>query len=87
MLGGIGVSALHPLLSSSPGFDPAADLQPVSLVAEKPLSLAVGSVVSGEVGSVRGLIEWMKANPKHANVASPGVGSMPHLVVLLRAPT
>ena len=83
MLGGLGVSALHPLLFAAPGYDPAADLLPVSLVAEMPLALAVGPAVPGSVGNARELVEWMRANPHLANVGSPGVGSMPHLLEAL----
>lgn len=80
LLGGLGVSALAPLMSATLGYDPAVDLQPVSLAAEMPLALAVGPAVPGNVNNVRGLIDWMRANPQLANVGSPGVGSMPHLV-------
>lgn len=80
LLGGLGVSALAPLLNATLSYDPAVDLQPVSLVAEMPLALAVGPAVPGSVSNVRGLIDWMRANPQLANVGSPGVGSMPHLV-------
>lgn len=86
MLGGIGASALHPLLSTAPGYDPVVDLLPVSLVAEMPLALAVGPAVPGNVGNMRELVDWLRANPSLANVGSPGVGSVPHLLetMLLR---
>lgn len=86
LLGGVAVSAINPLLNSKLGYDPAVDLQPVSLVAEMPLALAVGPAVPDDVGDVRALIGWMRANPRLANIGSPGVGSMPHLlaVALLR---
>lgn len=83
LLGGVGIGALHSLLSAAPGFDPVVDLRPVSLVAEMPLALAVGPAVPGNVSTVRELIDWMRANPRLANVGSPGVGSMPHLLEAL----
>lgn len=64
-------------------YDPAADLLPVSMVAEMPLALAVGPAVPGSVGNVRELVGWMRANPPLANVGSPGVGSVPHLLEAL----
>ena len=83
LLAGVGVSSLNPLLYAALGYDPAVDLQPVSLAAEMPLALAVGPAVPDSVGNVRDLLAWMRANPKLANVGSPGVGSMPHLLEAL----
>ncbi len=45
-----------------------------------PLALAIGSAVPAGIGNVSELVEWMRANPKLANVGSPGVGSLPHLL-------
>lgn len=80
LLAGAGVSVLNPLVYASLGYDPAVDLQPVSLVAETPLALAVGPAVPDSVASVSDLLGWMRANPNLANVGSPGVGSGPHLL-------
>lgn len=74
------ISTLVPLLFTTPGYDPDVDLQPVSLAAELPLALAVGAAVPDSVGNVRELLEWMRRNPALANVGSPGVGSLPHLL-------
>jgi tripartite-type tricarboxylate transporter receptor subunit TctC len=80
LLAGAGVSAINPLVHANLDYDPAVDLQPVSLVAEMPMALAVGPAVPDSVGNVAELLAWMRANPRLANVGSPGVGSMPHLV-------
>jgi tripartite-type tricarboxylate transporter receptor subunit TctC len=80
LLAGGGVSALNPLLYVTLGYDPVADVQPVSLAAEMPLALAVGPAVPNSVSSVRDLVEWMRSNPTLANIGSPGVGSLPHLL-------
>lgn len=80
LLAGAGVSAINPLVHAKLDYDPAVDLQPVSLVAEMPMALAVGPAVPDSVGNVAELLAWMRANPRLANVGSPGVGSMPHLV-------
>lgn len=69
----------YPYLTEKPAYDSARDLKPVSLAAEGVIGLAVGPVVPASVGTVRELLDWMRANPKLANVASPGVGSPPHL--------
>lgn len=77
------IATVNPHIYANLGYDPQVDLQPVSLAAEMPLALAVGPAVPDSVGNVRDLVEWMRANPKLANVGSPGVGSMPHLLEAL----
>lgn len=80
LLAGMGVTALNPLLYATLGYDPVADLQPVSMAAHMLLGLAVGPAVPDTVGNLREFIEWMRSNPRLANVGSPGVGSLPHLM-------
>ena len=77
------IATVNPHIYANLGYDPQVDLQPVSLATEMPLALAVGPAVPDTVGNVRDLVEWMRANPKLANVGSPGVGSMPHLLEAL----
>jgi tripartite-type tricarboxylate transporter receptor subunit TctC len=74
------VASAYPFLYSKLAYDPAVDLKPVSLAAEVTLGLAVGPAVPASVGNIRELVEWMRSNPKLANVASPGVGTPPHLL-------
>jgi tripartite-type tricarboxylate transporter receptor subunit TctC len=74
------LASAYPYLYKKLAYDPAVDLKPVSLAAEVTLGLAVGPAVPDHIGNVRELVEWMRANPKLANAASPGVGTPPHLV-------
>ena len=74
------IATVYPYLYAKLAYDPIADLQPVSLAAEMILGVAVGPAVPDNVGSVRDLVEWMRANPKLANAASPGTGTLPHLL-------
>lgn len=74
------LASAYPYLYNKLAYDPAIDLKPVSLAAETKLGLAVGPAVPASVGNVRQLLDWMRANPKLANVASPGVGTPPHLL-------
>lgn len=74
------LASAYPYLYNKLAYDPAIDLKPVSLAAETKLGLAVGPAVPATVGNVRQLIDWMRANPKLANAASPGVGTPPHLM-------
>ncbi len=77
------IATVNPYVHARLGYDPAVDLQPVSLAAEMPLALAVGPAVPQSVGNVRELVDWMRRNPALANVGSPGVGSVPHLLEAL----
>ncbi len=81
------VATVYPYLYPRLAYDPVADLQPVSLAGEMTLALAVGPAVPDSVTSVRELAEWMRRNPKLANVGSPGTGTLPHLLeaMLFRA--
>ena len=74
------IATVYPYLYAKLAYDPIADLQPVSLAAEMILGVAVGPAVPDSVTSVRDLVDWMRANPKLANAASPGTGTLPHLL-------
>jgi len=74
------IATVYPSLYAKLAYDPVADLQPVSLAGEMTLALAVGPAVPGNVTNVRELVDWMRRNPRLANVASPGTGTLPHLL-------
>ena len=74
------IATVYPYLYARLAYDPVLDLQPVSLAGAMTLGLAVGPLVPDSVVDVRGLVEWMRRNPKLANVGSPGTGTLPHLL-------
>ena len=74
------IATVYPYLYAKLAYDPVADLQPVSLAAEMTLGIAVGPAVPDSVTTARDLVDWMRANPKLANAASPGTGTLPHLL-------
>lgn len=74
------IATVYPYLYAKLAYDPVADLQPVSLAAEMTLGIAVGPAVPDSVTTTRELVDWMRANPKLANAASPGTGTLPHLL-------
>ena len=74
------IATVYPYLYPKLAYDPALDLQPVSLAGEMTLGLAVGPAVPAEVTTVRALIDWMRRHPQLANVGSPGTGTLPHLL-------
>jgi tripartite-type tricarboxylate transporter receptor subunit TctC len=66
---------INPYLYRSQGFDPKADLAPVSIVGEFSLTLAVNAAVPA--GSWRELVEYSRS--KSLNFGSAGFGTPPHL--------
>jgi tripartite-type tricarboxylate transporter receptor subunit TctC len=74
------VATVYPYLYAKLAYDPIADLQPVSLAGEMTLALAVGPGVPSEVKTTKDFLAWMRANPKLANLGSPGAGTSPHLL-------
>lgn len=77
------VATVYPYLYAKLAYDPIADLQPISMAGEMTLALAVGPAVPSNVTNLEELIGWMRANPKLANVASPGTGTLPHLLEVM----
>ncbi len=77
------IATVYPYLYAKLAYDPIADLQPLSMAGEMTLALAVGPAVPNSVTNLEELIGWMRANPKLANVASPGTGTLPHLLEVM----
>jgi len=74
------IATVYPYLYTRLGYDPALDLQPVSLASEMSLGLAVGPAVPAEVATLGAFIDWLRRHPAAANVGSPGTGTLPHLL-------
>jgi tripartite-type tricarboxylate transporter receptor subunit TctC len=74
------IATVYPYLYTKLAYDPIADLQPVSMAGEMTLALAVGPAVPSSVSNIQELVDWMRSNPKLTNVASPGTGTLPHLL-------
>ncbi len=74
------IATVYPFLYDKPGYDVAADLQPVSLASEMVLALAVGPAVPAEVASLEAFTDWLRRHPEAANLGSPGAGTLPHLL-------
>ena len=79
------VATVYPHLYDKLAYDPLADLRPVSMAAEAVLGLAVGPAVPDSVTTLGQLVEWLRQHPAQANYGSPGVGTLPHLMVALLA--
>lgn len=74
------IATAYPFLYAKLAYDPAVDLKPVSLAAEATLGLAVGPAVPASVTTLGEFIAWGRLNPSLTNFASPGTGTLPHLL-------
>lgn len=68
-----GGQAVNPFLMRGLGFDYVRDLAPVTLLATLPLVLVARTGFS--VGDLPGLLDRLRAEPRHARYGSVGVGS------------
>ena len=80
VMASIGLAA-NPSLYKRQAFDPLADLDPITLIANSPTVLVVPP--SLPVSNVAELIAYLKAKPGELNYASYGIGSGPHLATEL----
>lgn len=83
LLGQGALASLYPTLYEKLAYEPARDLRPVSLAAEMNLGVAVGPAVPADVDSMASLVDWMRRNPAAANAASPGTGTLPHILEVM----
>jgi tripartite-type tricarboxylate transporter receptor subunit TctC len=77
------IATVNPYLYAHLAYDPAADLQPVSLASEMLLAFAVGPAVPGDVRTLGDFMAWARRHPEQANVGSPGTGTLPHLLAAM----
>lgn len=76
-LGNVGTLAINPAIFGKQQRVTAADLAPVSLVANAPDVLVTGTTLP--VTTVRGLVDYARKNPQNMSFASPGSGSLNRL--------
>jgi tripartite-type tricarboxylate transporter receptor subunit TctC len=72
---------VNPLVFSKLPYNPDNDFELVSLITVYQFCLSVPA--SSPLQDVKGLIEWVKKNPKQANYGSPAAGSLPHFFGLM----
>jgi tripartite-type tricarboxylate transporter receptor subunit TctC len=61
------------------------DVTPVCTACQLGFGFGIGPAVPESVTSLKDFLAWAKANPAHANYASPGAGSPPHFLGALLA--
>ncbi|NWG03087.1 MAG: ABC transporter substrate-binding protein [Syntrophaceae bacterium] len=72
---------VSPMVYSKLSYDPDKDFKPLSQINTYEFVLSVPA--SSNIKDVKGLIDWMKKNPKQANYGSPAAGSLPHFFGLM----
>lgn len=78
-----GILTTAPSLFSNLTYDPAADLDPVTMLIYAPYILAVNPSVPAQ--DAQGLAAYVKSNPGRLNLAHSGVGAVNHLTALVIA--
>lgn len=81
MLANPAVMVVAPLVYATPGYDAQRDFKPVSLVSRYKFALAVSS--ASPIQDLRGLRDWLRANPGQFTVGVPATGSLPHFFALM----
>lgn len=61
-------------------YDPDRDLLPLAQITETSFVLAVGPAVPADVTTLAALLRWWREQPTKAHFASPGIGTLPHLL-------
>ncbi len=72
---------VNPSLYNKVPYDPDKDFVPVTKAAGAPNALIVNPSIPAR--SVKELVELIKADPSKYNIASPGIGTTPHLSIEL----
>ncbi|UUX95964.1 Bug family tripartite tricarboxylate transporter substrate binding protein [Aquabacterium sp. J223] len=83
LLSPMSMLCIYPHTYKNLGYDPVADLTPVSLSTTFEFGFCVGPAVPASVRNLRDFLAWAKANPEKANFASPAAGSVPHFIGVL----
>lgn len=83
LLGQGAIASLYGTLYKKLGYDPSRDLACVSLAAEMNLGVVVGPAAPLEVVDMQTLVTWMRRHPGAANAASPGTGTLPHILEVM----
>lgn len=73
--------SMYPFTFKKLPYDPVKDLLPVSLVCHTNHAICVGPAVPASVTNLKEFLAWTRTYPDKASTGTPGLGSMPHLIV------
>ncbi|WP_370519958.1 Bug family tripartite tricarboxylate transporter substrate binding protein [Bordetella sp. 15P40C-2] len=83
LTGQVSLMAVNPALYSDAGFDPLKDFKPITQVNAAPLAIVVPA--NSPIKDFKDLVAQAKANPGRLTYASPGNGTLSHLVGVVLA--
>jgi tripartite-type tricarboxylate transporter receptor subunit TctC len=78
-----GIQTMYPHVLKAPGFDPFADVAPLTLTNRIDTCYAVGPAVPAAVRTLKEYFEWAQLDPRHATYASPGPGTPQHFMPIV----
>jgi tripartite-type tricarboxylate transporter receptor subunit TctC len=76
---------VYPFSFRSLNYDPVRDLIPVAPVTTSMLTFNIGPAVPESVTTLRGFVDWCRANPAKSNFATTAAGGTPHFVGVMLA--
>jgi tripartite-type tricarboxylate transporter receptor subunit TctC len=76
---------VYPYSFRSLTYDPVRDLTPVASVTKSMLTFNIGPAVPEGVTTLRGFVDWCRANPGKAAYATTAAGGTPHFVGVMLA--
>jgi tripartite-type tricarboxylate transporter receptor subunit TctC len=76
---------VYPYSFRSLTYDPVRDLTPVTSVTRSMLTFNIGPAVPTSVTTLRGFVDWCRANPGKATYATTAAGGTPHFVGVMLA--
>jgi tripartite-type tricarboxylate transporter receptor subunit TctC len=76
---------VYPYSFRSLTYDPVRDLTPVTPVTRSMLTFNIGPAVPESVTTLRGFVDWCRANPRKATFATTAAGGTPHFVGVMLA--
>jgi tripartite-type tricarboxylate transporter receptor subunit TctC len=76
---------VYPYSFRSLTYDPVRDLTPVASVTKSMLTFNIGPAVPEGVSTLRGFVDWCRANPGKAAYATTAAGGTPHFVGVMLA--
>lgn len=80
-LGGVGSLVVNPSFNKNLPYDPIKDFEPIILLANSPLILAIYPKL--EINSVQQLVDYLQKNPQQLYYASNGIGSSSQLAAMM----